>query len=399
MSVFISYRRAGGSEAAEKIYEILSEKYDTFLDKETLNRGYFDDAIAEAIESCEDFILIVTDKIFDRCKDQNDWILNETRLAMKYGKNIIPVFAGVDRFPENVPESLSNLSRYNGILWNGEKSCAKIESFLVSNRRYILLFTLDEQKNPILTDDTKDQLKQLFQRFIKYGRKPVHIQFQFADVNDMGETLVDERLISSLGYDTAVQDSIQKLKRRLQWYKKTLEFGTEHMLQDTQVDTEASKIRGDYIKRYGIENCFYTDDEGVTHEYWTAFAWFDITAEMLKEITLNSGRANFYGNNRNQYKEVDLIVETRSGNEVWHFSSFLRINLQDEKFRELDEHFRFWLRGDYFDIPKKDCIDFILPDLYFSIGSLKADEDQSQFSDLCRYKGIFNLMHYYIGLH
>ena len=77
MSIFISYRRDGGMPVAESIYQSLCDEDDVFLDIESLQNGYFDSAITERIENCSDFIVIITETIFDRCTEPNDWIFHE----------------------------------------------------------------------------------------------------------------------------------------------------------------------------------------------------------------------------------------------------------------------------------------------------------------------------------
>ena len=41
MSVFISYRRKGGSRVARKIYRALSADYEVFMDEKSLKSGFF----------------------------------------------------------------------------------------------------------------------------------------------------------------------------------------------------------------------------------------------------------------------------------------------------------------------------------------------------------------------
>lgn len=399
MSVFISYRRDGGKATAEKIYNTLSNQYDIFLDKESLNSGVFDQAIESQIQSCIDFVLIVTPKTFDRCDEQNDWILNEGRIALQYGKNIIPVFVGIDRFPDNVPDSLGELCRYNGIVWVSEDaSIQKVQSFLKSNRRYTLLIDI-QGTNPVLSKESRVELQYLLQRFNRYGRLAVDIDLQIADIDKMANNLIRPDLLNSLGIDSAVHYAKQSVLKRLQWYKKSFICAIEYMLQDELLDIVAMKMRQHYIDVYGVKNCYYTDDQGVEYFYWSAFLWVDVIEEMLKEITLESGRDYYYGNTRDQYRQVDLFVMNRREEEIWSFSSYITINPEDMKYRGLAELFQTYSWGDYLDIPENDLAFRIYPDLYFAIGSMMADSDQSQYEELCKYKGIFNLANYYIGAH
>ena len=67
MSIFISYRREGGKHIADDIYSILCKEYDIFLDTESLKNGYFDTAIIEEIKKCSDFIVLITETVFNRC--------------------------------------------------------------------------------------------------------------------------------------------------------------------------------------------------------------------------------------------------------------------------------------------------------------------------------------------
>lgn len=398
MSVFISYRRDSGQIIAEQIYNVLSSQYHTFLDKESLNSGVFDQAIELQIKSCIDFILIVTPTIFDRCNEDNDWILNEGRIALQYGKNIIPVFVGTDRFPTNIPNSLTEFCRYNGIAWEGEDSIQKIESFLKSNHRYTLSIESDGI-TPVLTSDSREQLKHLLQRFNRYGRLPVDIDLQFHDIDKMAKSFIRSDITASYGIEYATHYAKQSILKRLQWYKKTLVYAIEFLLQDTMLDPVGMKIRQHYIDKYGISNCYFLDEEGVEHFYWTAFLWIDVIEEMLQEITLESGRDYYYGNKRDKYREVDLFIRNRRGDEIWSFSSYITINPDDEKYSSLERLFKSYSWGDFVDIPVFDLAFLIYPDLYFEIGSMKADANSSMYEKLIKIKGIFNLRYYYIGVH
>lgn len=398
MSVFISYRRDGGKVVAEKIFEKLSEEYNVFLDSESLSSGLFDEAIEEQVQSCIDFVLIVTQTTFDRCVEPDDWILNEVSLALSNDKNIIPIFVGVDKFPENVPVSLQKICRFNGIIWAGNSSIKKLQGFLKSNHRYLLVIDYFNEK-PVLTDCSCEQLKYLQQRFNKNGRLPVDIDLKINDVDKMSEQLVRKDVLGSYGSEYAIKFAKQSLLKRFQWYKNTLICAIEFLLQDEMLDACAMRVRKMYIERYGIKNCYYVDDFGIEREYWTAFLWIDIIEEMLKEISLESGRDYYYGNTRKKYTEVDLFVENRRGNEIWHFTSYIEINPESKEYVELSKLFATYSCGDFLDIPVNDLALRIYPDLYFSIGSMKADTDQTKYMRLCEYKGIFNLANYYIGLH
>ena len=116
--IFISYRRDGGFEVADSIYQrLISAGYSTFLDIEQLNSGKFNTKLLEMIDGCKDFILILPPNALDRCNDENDWVRLEIEHAIKGGKNIIPIMLRGFEWPSNesLPESLHGLSNYNGI--------------------------------------------------------------------------------------------------------------------------------------------------------------------------------------------------------------------------------------------------------------------------------------------
>ena len=215
----------------------------------------------------------------------------------------------------------------------------------------------------------------------------------------MANSYVRSDISTSYGIEFARHYAQQSILKRLQWYKKSLVYAIEFLLQDTMLDPVGMKIRQHYIDKYGISNCYYLDKEGVEHFYWTAFLWIDVIEEMLKEITLESGRDYYYGNKRDKYREVDLFIRNSQGEEIWSFSSYITINPDDKKYSSLDRLFKSFSWGDFVDIPVLDLAFLIYPDLYFEIGSMKADSNNSIYKKLVDIKGIFNLMYYYIGVH
>lgn len=116
--VFISYRREGGFNMADSIYQrLINAGYSAFLDVEQLNSGKFNTKLLSVIEQCKDFILILPPCALDRCVHEDDWVRQEVEHAMKCGKNIVPIMLrGFEwPLPDELPESLKDLSNYNGI--------------------------------------------------------------------------------------------------------------------------------------------------------------------------------------------------------------------------------------------------------------------------------------------
>ena len=119
--IFISYRRDGGFDTAQHLYNLLErDGYKVSFDIDTLRNGDFDQSLYARIDQCKDFILIVDAHAFDRTLDpnfkpQNDWLRQELAYALKRKKNIIPVFlAGVKGFPDNLPDDIAAVTKKNG---------------------------------------------------------------------------------------------------------------------------------------------------------------------------------------------------------------------------------------------------------------------------------------------
>ncbi len=116
--IFISYRRDGGFNMADSIYQrLINSGYSAFLDIEQLNSGKFNTKLLAVIEQCQDFILILPPHALDRCTNEGDWVRLEVEHAIKCGKNIVPIMLRGFEWPQQdeLPESLYDLSNYNGI--------------------------------------------------------------------------------------------------------------------------------------------------------------------------------------------------------------------------------------------------------------------------------------------
>ncbi len=397
MSVFISYRRDGGKPVAEAIYENLHTDYSIFLDTESLKNGYFDSAITDHIENCTDFIIIITETVFNRCSEPNDWIFHEAQIAIREHKNIIPIFVGIQKFPSNVPEPLQEICRYNGIFWREDNDVfVKIKSFLLSNRRYVLS-VVREDDHIVLDPTTKDELKSLYRIFLKNGRRAVDVAINIPDIQDISSLSVRNDVANGYGIEFAKHMAEQSTLKKYKYIKEALKIAIEYLLQDEMIDTAAFKLSDTYINRYGIDNCRFADEDGLEHPYWTVFAWFDIIEEMLKELVLD--RYYCYGNSKD-YTEISCYLETRSGREIWDFTSFVMKQTDDVAYNELMRKLRMpGGRGDYMDIPLDSLIAHVYPDLYYNIGQLKANMTNQSFDDVNQYKGAFNLWYYSVGLH
>ena len=98
--IFISYRHGEEAPAcaAGRMHERFIRKgYAAFLDFNIYQAEEADEQIRDIIKECNDFILLLSPGVFDKCTDASgDHLMKELDYALKYRKNIIPVFyAGV----------------------------------------------------------------------------------------------------------------------------------------------------------------------------------------------------------------------------------------------------------------------------------------------------------------
>lgn len=117
-NIFISYRRDGGLELADSIYQrLINAGYSVFIDLEQLNSGKFNTKLLNVIENCTDFIIVLPPNALDRCSDSEDWVRLEIEHAKKHNKNIIPIMLRGFEWPEknSLPNSLQDIYTYNGI--------------------------------------------------------------------------------------------------------------------------------------------------------------------------------------------------------------------------------------------------------------------------------------------
>ena len=110
--IFISYRRATGANAARMMQLALTARgYSVFLDYDSLEDGKFNEAIYSAIDSCEVFILMMTEGVLDRCEEEGDWVRLEIQRAIEKRRHIVPVGPSDHAWemPTDLPETLSGL--------------------------------------------------------------------------------------------------------------------------------------------------------------------------------------------------------------------------------------------------------------------------------------------------
>lgn len=114
--IFISYRRQGAGAHAVMLQRDLKEAgYSVFIDLHALGRGDFIENIYNAIDECEDFILLLSqDALNERINNDDDIMAKEILRAHEKSKPIIGIMLdGFEIFPKNLPKELSFLPRIN----------------------------------------------------------------------------------------------------------------------------------------------------------------------------------------------------------------------------------------------------------------------------------------------
>lgn len=128
--VFVSYRRAGGSELAQLVRRSLHDRgYRAFVDVHDLGAGPFDQSLLSAIRGCVDVVVLLTPGSLDRCANEGDWFRTEIAAALRSGKNVVPLrTAGFQMPPAGVlADDIAALRMQQGVSYVHEHSEASIE--------------------------------------------------------------------------------------------------------------------------------------------------------------------------------------------------------------------------------------------------------------------------------
>ncbi|XP_063151243.1 NAD(+) hydrolase SARM1 [Candoia aspera] len=133
--VFISYRRRTGSQLASLLKVHLQlHGFSVFLDVEKLEAGKFEDKLTQSVMKARNFVLVLSFQALDRCMGDEgckDWVHKEIATALSCRKNVIPV---TDHFewpnPEELPEDMRAILKFNGIKWSHEYQEATIEKLI-----------------------------------------------------------------------------------------------------------------------------------------------------------------------------------------------------------------------------------------------------------------------------
>ncbi|MBQ8274497.1 MAG: toll/interleukin-1 receptor domain-containing protein [Bacteroidaceae bacterium] len=180
--IFISYRRKGGLQMAESLYEWLTVKkgYSVFFDKKSLREGRWDKELRRQVRLCKDFLLIVDKHLFDRMFDstypkEEDWVRQELSEVINRGDdvvNIIPIILPKAVLPKVLPDDIGTINKWNWISIENKydllNKCEELKNRLHSRQTHLPDFY---SKHPEMNvkpniDDVKQILNELIQKNI-----------------------------------------------------------------------------------------------------------------------------------------------------------------------------------------------------------------------------------------
>ncbi len=113
--VFISYRHKDCNPLAKALYSEFLNVYgvDSFRDDEELHFGDFRTQLIKNNKKSQYLVLLLTPGMLDRCHQEGDWITTEVSLYLQAGKPIIPIKMNGFEYPDNLPEKIKDLVKFD----------------------------------------------------------------------------------------------------------------------------------------------------------------------------------------------------------------------------------------------------------------------------------------------
>lgn len=248
--VFICYRhdrpneKDGNVKTAELIQlklEKLFPGWSVCLDMNVCKDGRFYNKTFPAIQSCRNFVVMLTDGSLDRCKNEDDWVRREILEAFINPCKVILISPDgeMKKLPEDIPDALSALKD------------VEITSLGVSEKSF------DEQIKTLVRD-----------RFVSGGReadlpkgKVLHIETDYdCLVKSFGRDLIH----ATVGGDNSIV--LPEGRHKMKFVAE----GYESVFEEKDIDTDDLKSRDfievklkDRVTKYTDENDMEFEVEGV----------------------------------------------------------------------------------------------------------------------------------------
>lgn len=242
---FISYRRAGGSEVASRLYDFLRFKgFNPFYDITGMENGRFDEQLKARLIQSENYVLILSKNALDRCNEEGDWVRIEIATAIEYNLNIVVLEEEGFEYPKSLPDNIVAIKNYNVMFYSFQN---------LSNR----------------LEELPSQLK-----------LPVNEFAQMENVSLIGKPKISGKYITQYEDDYRGRIVIRKAPAELHkfgnriWGETT--FGGDHKWRMSARIYAKKRIAGIYRARGYLDNgfgTFYLElmPNGILDGYWSGY--------------------------------------------------------------------------------------------------------------------------------
>jgi tetratricopeptide (TPR) repeat protein len=127
-TVFISYRRRGGSPWALAVAQNLTQHgYDVFFDYKGIASGDFEQVILENIRARAHFLVLLTPSALDPADEPSYWLRKEIETALEHRRNVVPLM--LEGFDFATPSMAKYLTGTLGMLKNYNGLTVSVEYF------------------------------------------------------------------------------------------------------------------------------------------------------------------------------------------------------------------------------------------------------------------------------
>ena len=287
MSVFISYRKEDGKVLAKKTYDVLNRHYEVFLDDESLTSGKFNSQIIEKIKECDDFVIILTEKYFERYATKDDWAEKELALAIQEGKNIIPI---TDRKISDLDFEKTPIAEYQIFKFNQNKWQNSITTRLTK----IKLSGIFEQGKFKLSSDSIEALKRYYRYKVEKEDTPITLESLDVEINYDGLSNEEKYFI------------IHERHIHAKYYKRAVEMMISESLEDSNM-LPWSRVNNLYTD---VVDGFFEAEDETPITYDAVKQWAVITESLITTLLL--GKLAFIN-------EDETLVACIAPNYAWYF--------------------------------------------------------------------------------
>jgi|GEM_PF-5551537 len=113
-STFISYKNRETWTYANIVHTRLKQEgVDSYLDRESLRGGDYEEQLFNAISKRDNLIVMLVKNTLE-----SEWVVNEIDFALKAGKNIIPVLIDVKMEDLDIPEKIADLGKQQAVYFS-----------------------------------------------------------------------------------------------------------------------------------------------------------------------------------------------------------------------------------------------------------------------------------------